>query len=137
MPLAAVVKISSACAKALVMVRLPKILRNLSFEMTIRVSTFFFNSASPSSACCERRLPSKVKGIVTIATVSISISLAALAMTGAAPVPVPPPMPAVTKSILVLSAKKDLTSSIDSRQHSRPTLGFEPAPLPSVRLMPS
>ena len=45
----------------------------------------------------ERRRPSKLKGVVTMATVRMPIAFAVAATTGAAPLPVPPPMPACSK----------------------------------------
>ena len=53
----------------------------------------------PSSACFERRVPSKRNGRVTMPTASAPTSRASRATTGAAPVPVPPPAPAVMKTM--------------------------------------
>ena len=61
------------------------------------VSTFSLSSSVYCSATSLRRIPSKLKGFVTTATVRLPRSLAISAMTGAAPDPVPPPMPAVMK----------------------------------------
>ena len=61
-----------------------------SLGMTIRVSTFSLRRWIPSSACTERRDPSKLKGLVTTPIVSAPELLATSATTGAAPVPVPP-----------------------------------------------
>ena len=83
----------------------------------------------PSSAVRMRRAPSKLKGLVTTATVRIPISLAISAITGAAPVPVPPPMPAVMKSRLaprIASA----TCSRFSWAAAAPISGRAPAPSP-------
>ena len=67
--------------------------------MTIKVSTNSLSSFIPFSAFCILRLPSKVKGFVTTATVRIPFSLQAFAITEIAPVPVPPPIPAVINAI--------------------------------------
>ena len=55
----------------------------------------------PAHTCCtgtwrDLMRPSKLKGVVTMATVSTPMALAMEATTGAAPLPVPPPMPACT-----------------------------------------
>ena len=71
--------------------------RRRSFGIVIRVSTFSLSSSVYCSATSLRRMPSKLNGFVTTATVSEPRSLAISAMTGAAPDPVPPPMPAVMK----------------------------------------
>jgi len=63
------------------------------------VSTTALSASSPASACSIRFRPSKVKGLVTTATVRIPRSFASDATTGAAPVPVPPPSPAVMKTM--------------------------------------
>ena len=137
MPLAAVVKISSAWPNAEPSVRFPKISRKRSLEITRNESTYFFISSKPSSACILRRLPSKEKGVVTIPTTKISNSFAAFAIIGLAPVPVPPPIPAVINNILVLAPNISLISSIFSIAEFLPTSGIEPAPIPSVRLAPN
>ncbi|MNK98989.1 hypothetical protein D3C87_1193690 [compost metagenome] len=136
-PFAAVVNISSAFAKAAVIVKLPKISLRRSLEITKYESTYLRNSDKPSSAWDRRRLPSKVKGVVIIATVKIPNSLAAFANTGLAPVPVPPPIPAVIKSIFVLVPNMRLISSILSIAEFSPTSGSAPAPIPSVKLIPN
>ena len=106
------------------------------FGMTISVSTCFCSSSMPLSADFMRRLPSKVKGLVTTPTVRMPRSRAALAMTGAAPVPVPPPMPAVMKHICApLSASS--TEAIVSSAAALPISGRDPAPRPSVIWGPS
>ncbi len=46
----------------------------------------------------ERWRPSKLNGVVTIATVRMPSALAVAATTGAAPLPVPPPMPACARA---------------------------------------
>ena len=71
--------------------------RRRSFGIVMRVSTFSLSSSVNCSATSLRRMPSKLNGFVTTATVSEPRSLAISAMTGAAPDPVPPPMPAVMK----------------------------------------
>ena len=72
---------------------------SLLFGTTISVSTSSASAATPCSACCIRREPSKPNGFVTMPTVSASSSRAMRATTGAAPVPVPPPAPAVMNTM--------------------------------------
>ena len=103
--------------------------------ITIRVSTLVLRISMPSSALTMRRVPSKVKGLVTMATVRAPTSLATSAMTGAAPVPVPPPMPAVIKTISE-STKNSLIFSRDSSAACSPMSGLPPDPRPRVRLSP-
>ncbi len=67
--------------------------------ITIIASTRSLRFFIPSSDALKRFLPSKVKGLVTTATVSAPISRATSATIGAAPVPVPPPIPAVMKTM--------------------------------------
>ena len=69
-------------------------------------------------------------------TVRMPSSLAMRAMTAAAPVPVPPPMPAAMKTMCEPAICARM-SSIASSAAASPISGFEPAPSPSVRLMPS
>ncbi len=57
-------------------------------------------------------------------------------MTAAAPVPVPPPMPAAMKTMCEPAICARI-SSIASSAAASPISGREPAPRPSVRLMPS
>src|SRR5574342_189068 len=104
--------------------------------MVISVSTTPRSSASPASACWERRLPSNANGFVTTATVRMPISLAGAATTGAEPVPVPPPSPAVTKTMSAPS-RSFLICSRSSRAAFLPTSGSAPAPRPRVRRAPS
>ena len=104
--------------------------------MTTRQSTSLFSTSMPASALRIRGMPSKVKGLVTMATVRIPMSRATLAMTGAAPVPVPPPMPAAMKTMSApFKASRILSRS--SSAAWRPTSGLEPAPMPRVVLTPS
>ena len=106
-----------------------------SFGMTIRVSTFSFNTWMPLSACSARRRPSKLNGRVTTPMVTAPKALATSATTGAAPVPVPPPLPAVMKTM----SAPDSASSISARCSSaawRPISGSLPAPRPRVSLRP-
>ena len=91
---------SSASLKASSAERLSShIAPSRSLGTTISVSTLSLRRARPSSAFLPRRLPSKLKGLVTTAMVSAPVSRATSATTGAAPVPVPPPMPPAMKSI--------------------------------------
>jgi hypothetical protein len=111
------------------------ICNNRSLGMTISVSTSFLSAAIPSSACVERRRPSKVKGRVTTPMVRAPSSFATSATSGAAPVPVPPPSPAVTNT---MSAPLR-TSTISSRWSCaacRPIAGSAPAPRPRVSSRP-
>ena len=100
------------------------------------VSTESMRSDNPRSACCMRRLPSKLNGLVTTATVSVPISLASEAIMGAAPVPVPPPSPAVTNTMSAPS-KASMIFSESSSAALRPTSGLAPAPRPLVSLVPN
>ena len=123
-------------AKASVIgVRLSTICNNLSLGMVIKASTCSFNSEIPYSACCARRLPSKLKGRVTTPTVRAPISFATLATMGAAPVPVPPPIPAVTNTISE-PPKISFRSSLLSSADLRPISGFPPEPRPLVNFVP-
>ena len=54
----------------------------------------------PCSAKFKRFLPSKLNGLVTIATVKAPWLFAISAITGEAPVPEPPPIPAAMNTIL-------------------------------------
>ena len=74
-------------------------------------------------------MPSKLKGVDTIATVTIFAFLAILAITGRAPVPVPPPRPAVKNNIFVFRSSSFNSSALSSAA-SLPTLGSAPAPRP-------
>ena len=75
--------------------------KSLSFGMITKLSTFCLKSSIPLSEFLLLFSPSKLKGLVTTATVRTSNSFATFAITGAAPVPVPPPIPAVINSISV------------------------------------
>lgn len=77
----------------------PRTFSSLSFGIVIRESTCLDSSVIPCSANAIRFLPSKLKGLVTTATVRIPKSFATSATTGAAPVPVPPPIPAAIKTM--------------------------------------
>jgi hypothetical protein len=72
---------------------------NRSFGTMISVSTAFFSSVMPISACVARLRPSNPNGLVTTPIVSAAMSRAISAMTGAPPVPVPPPSPAVMNTM--------------------------------------
>mmetsp|Transcript_3431 Transcript_3431/g.5115 ORF Transcript_3431/g.5115 Transcript_3431/m.5115 type:complete len:205 (-) Transcript_3431:377-991(-) len=111
------------------------ILKSLSFDTTISVSTCFFKFVIASSACFIRCLPSNPNGLVTTPTVRHPFALATSATTGAAPLPVPPPIPAVM-NIMSLPFTIASISSLDSIAASYPTLGLPPAPNPFVNLRP-
>mmetsp|Transcript_23171 Transcript_23171/g.32645 ORF Transcript_23171/g.32645 Transcript_23171/m.32645 type:complete len:370 (+) Transcript_23171:483-1592(+) len=104
---------------------------NLLLETTITVSTFCLSLSMASVACRILLLPSKAKGLVTMATVRAPDSFAISETTGAAPDPVPPPMPLVTKHRSV-PATMAAISSLDSSAASLPTSGSPPAPSPLV-----
>ena len=109
---------------------------SLSLGMTIMVSTQSERVLMPSSALFLRLRPSKVKGLVTTATVSAPTSFIAISATmGAAPVPVPPPSPQVMKTMSA-PASASAMSSRDSSAALRPTSGLAPAPRPRVRSVP-
>ena len=118
-----------------IVVLLSTISSNLSFGMTIKVSTAFFRFSIPASALFIRVFASKRKGLVTTPTVRIPISFAAPAITGAAPVPVPPPIPQVTNTMSAPSMIF-LTSSMLSSAAFCPTSGCAPAPRPFVIFSP-
>ena len=109
-----------------IVVLLSTISSNLSFGMTIKVSTAFFRFSIPASALFIRVFASKRNGLVTTPTVRI---------TGAAPVPVPPPIPQVTKTMSAPSMIF-LTSSMLSSAAFWPTSGCAPAPRPLVIFSP-
>ncbi|MNZ92483.1 hypothetical protein D3C78_1115100 [compost metagenome] len=109
----------------------PKTLSSLSFGIVIRESTCLDNSVIPCSANAMRFLPSKLKGLVTTATVRIPKSLATSATTGAAPVPVPPPIPAAINTMSAPSSAAR-NASRSSSAALRPTSGLAPAPRPLV-----
>ncbi len=90
----------------------------------------------PSIALLIRGSPSKLKGFVTIATVSAPLSLLSRAATGAAPVPVPPPIPAAMKTISDLS-NTSLISVMLSSAEVLPMSGSAPAPRPMVMAGPN
>ncbi len=105
--------------------------RSLSLGITITVSADFLNISKPFSAFLCLRMPSTVKGRVTIPTVRAPVFFATSATIGAAPVPVPPPRPQVTKTMSALSmASRKVRSS--SRAACSPTEGSFPAPRPFV-----
>ena len=64
----------------------------MSLGITIRESTKGLRFSIPASAIFILLLPSKEKGLVTIATVKIFISLANFAIKAVAALPVPPPI---------------------------------------------
>ncbi len=136
MPCTACCRTSSAFFRASGMVVLRSTTSsNLSFGITINVSTAFFRFSMPASALFIRVLASKRKGFVTTPTVRIPISFAAAAITGAAPVPVPPPIPQVTNTISAPSINC-FTSSMLSSAAFCPTSGWAPAPRPLVIFSP-
>ena len=104
--------------------------------MVMSVSTAPFSSLIPCSACLRRRLPSKMKGLVTTPTVSAPTLRARSAMMGAPPVPVPPPIPAVTKIMSAPSSAARMRSRSSSAAW-RPISGLAPAPRPLVTCAPS
>src|SRR2546425_6817815 len=106
------------------------------FGMVMSVSTTALSASSPASAWSIRFRPSKVKGLVTTATVRIPRSFASDATTGAAPVPVPPPSPAVMNTMSAPSSRRVICSGSSSAAR-RPTSGLAPAPRPCVSLAPS
>ena len=99
--------------------------------MVISESTCLDSSVIPCSAKAIRFLPSKLKGLVTTATVRIPKSFATSATAGAAPVPVPPPMPAAMKTMSAPSSAAR-SASRSSSAALRPTSGLAPAPSPLV-----
>ena len=108
--------------------------------MAITESTHSLSWARPSMAWAMRRLPSRLKGRVTTATVStLPLSPpswpAMEATTGAAPVPVPPPRPVVMKTMSEPSRASQIFS-VSSTAAWRPTSGLAPAPRPLVSLPP-
>ena len=104
--------------------------------MTTSESTKLLRYCMPFAARFQRFLPSKVKGLVTTATVRAPQSIDAFAMIGAAPVPVPPPMPAVMNTMSA-SWMLAITSSMLSSAAFWPISGFAPAPRPPVIFSPS
>ncbi|CSB38950.1 Uncharacterised protein [Vibrio cholerae] len=113
----------------------PNTLSSFSFGIVISESTCLDSSSIPCSAKAKRFLPSKLKGLVTTATVKMPSSFATSAITGAAPVPVPPPIPAAINTISA-PVRNSLMRSLSSSAASRPTCGFAPAPRPLVILPP-
>ena len=109
---------------------------NFSLGITIRLSTFLRRLEIPFSAFFIFRLPSNIKGFVTIPTVSMPCSFATSATTGAAPVPVPPPIPAVTNTIWQPFKARRISSLLSSAA-LWPISGSAPAPLPFVSFAPS
>ena len=134
---AAIVRTLSAIAKASDNFRSPYISRNRSLAIISKASTYSSSSSIPVIACSILRLPSKLKGTVTIPMVRIPNSFACRAISGAAPVPVPPPIPAVINTIRVLCSRIVLIKSILSIADRRPLSGWQPAPRPSVSSFPN
>jgi hypothetical protein len=85
----------------------------LSLGITIKVSTFSFILANPSTAFSSLFFHSKENGFVTIPIVKIPMLFAIPAITGAAHVPVPHHIHAVTNTISA-SPKACLISFSDS-----------------------
>eukprot|EP00963_Diacronema_lutheri_P012293 scaffold1708_cov322-Pavlova_lutheri.AAC.19 len=136
MPLTPCRRTSSARVKASVIgMLLSTVESKRSLGMTIKVSTFSSKTRIASWACKALRLPSNVKGVVTIPTVKIPAALATPATTGAAPLPVPPPIPAVTNTMSDPSITFSMASR-DSLAARNPTSGFPPAPRPLVKPAP-
>ncbi len=129
-------KTSSTMAKASSREVLRSIIcNNLSLGMVMIVSTLSINLSRPCSAISRRCTPSKVKGLVTTATVKAPNSLAISAITGAAPVPVPPPKPQVIKTMSAPDNLDKISCSFSSAL-LRPRSGSIPAPKPRVVLRP-
>src|SRR5438309_342574 len=114
---------------------LPTTARSRSLGTTTMVSTCFFSSAIPISACRMRLRPSNRNGFVTMPMVRAPRSRAICAMPGDAPVPVPPPMPQVTKTRSA-PCSECRTSSRFSSMAWRPISGRAPAPRPRVSFFP-
>jgi len=108
---------------------------SFSFGTTITVSQLLRSVSTPSVAWRSLRVPSNLKGVVTIPTVRAPSSLAIRATTGAAPEPVPPPSPAVTKTMSEPRSAR-LIWSYDSSAARRPRSGSAPEPRPSVSSRP-
>ncbi len=134
-PFTAFVKISSAILNAVCKGKFGANSNNLSFGITIKVSTTDCILSKPSIAFSILFWPSTVKGIVTTPIVKAPCFFAIEAITGAAPVPVPPPKPQVINTISEL-ASFFLISDSDSFADSWPILGFDPAPKPWVNSFP-
>jgi len=91
--------------------------------------------ADAASACFIRRVPSKLNGLVTTATVKSHLA-GRTRHNGAAPVPVPPPIPAVTNTMCYHEwLRKSLRSFLSAA--AVPMSGLAPAPKPSVNCLPS
>ena len=102
---------------------------NLSFGITIIVSTCFLSSSIPPIALSILLFPSNENGRVTIATVKAPKFWAISATTGAAPVPVPPPIPHVINTISApfnISSISFFSFTANSLAYS----GLAPAPSP-------
>mmetsp|Transcript_21995 Transcript_21995/g.50159 ORF Transcript_21995/g.50159 Transcript_21995/m.50159 type:complete len:305 (-) Transcript_21995:118-1032(-) len=136
MPTTPCLRISSATAKARSTgVSSGMISRSLSLDTTMMVSTLFLSSSIASLAWFILLLPSKLNGLVTMATVRAPDSLAISATTGAAPDPVPPPIPLVTKHKSAPDTIADTSCRLSSAA-CRPTTGRPPAPRPRVTSIP-
>ena len=107
-----------------------------SLGMVINVLTFCLRLRAPSSAACDRRRPSKAKGLVTTPMVSAPSSRATSATMGDPPVPVPPPIPAVMNTMSAPSSTSKRSSLLSSAA-CRPISGSPPAPSPLVSLLPT
>lgn len=128
-PFTAFVRISSATLNAVGSGRSGARSNNLSFGITISVSTIPSIRSSPSIAFSIRFAPSTVNGRVTTPITNAPCFFAISATIGAAPVPVPPPSPHVTNTKSEFCSFF-LISCCCSRADSAPILGFEPAPSP-------
>ena len=135
-PATACCSTSSAFFKASgIVVLLSTISNNLSFGITINVSTHSFNRSIPDIALTIRVFASNLKGFVTTPTVKIPCSFAICATTGAAPVPVPPPIPQVTNTISAPFTAAASSSELSSAAFC-PISGCAPAPSPFVNFSP-
>ncbi len=130
MPATALFSTSSAALNASSWVTSsPSTSSSRSFRITMRESTCGARFSIPSSAVFMRFEPSKVKGLVTTATVRIPRLRATSAMTGPAPVPVPPPMPAVMNTMCAPATASSMRSR-SAIATARASSGFAPAPRP-------
>ena len=101
--------------------------------MSVSTSALIF--LSPSSAFVPLLFPSKLKGLVMIATVRIHIPFAIFAMTGAAHVPVHPHIQQVMNTMSVSWSIFFISLSLSSAAFL-PISGFPHAPSHLVRLSP-
>ncbi len=119
MPFTAFVKISSATLNAVCNGKSGANSSNLSFGITIKVSTEFSSFSKAAIAFSNLLFPSMLNGSVTIATTREPFFFAMSAITGAEPLPVPPPKPHVIKTMSA-PVNFDLISCSVSRAASSP-----------------